>query len=308
MFIFLRIIKGLSFLGLGGAVIFSGFYAYLSSSNGKPAGEFKIFAEQNKERPLVFAHRGGKGIAPENTLTAFQKSYDLGVDVLELDIHATKDGELVIIHDKTVDRTTNEKGLVADKTLAEIKELDAGYKWTNDDGKTFPFRGKDVKIPTLREVFEAFPDAIINIEPKYEKPSPVKPLCGLITEFKRTDKVIIGSFNDDVLEDFRQTCKGVATSASPSEATGFLARYKVGLDDNYMPKMSALQIPQRIGSFEIVTKDYLKAAHAQNLQVHVWTINKTEDMKHLIEIGVDGIMTDYPDRLLELLETKKEKK
>ncbi len=303
MLVIKKILKWLAYCFIAVVIMLFAFYAYLATSTGKPAGEFKIFAQQTK-RPLVFAHRGGKGIAPENTLTAFQKSFDLGVDVLELDIHATKDGELVVIHDKTVDRTTNGKGLVADKTLAEIKGLDAGFNWTNDDGKTFPFRGQNVKIPTLREVFEAFPNAIINIEPKYEKPSPVKPLCDLITEFNRTDKVIVGSFRDDVLEDLRQNCKGVATSASPSEATGFLARYKVGLNDNYTPKMSALQIPQRIGSFEIVTADYLKAAHAQNLQVHVWTINKTEDMQKLIDLGVDGIMTDYPDRLLELLRKK----
>lgn len=300
MLIFIRIIKGLSVLGLGGAVFFGAFYAYLTSFAGKPAGDYKVFTKQ-KKRPLVFAHRGGKGIAPENTLTAFQKSFDLGVDVLELDIHASKDGELVVIHDKMVDRTTNGKGLIAEMTLAEVKKLDAGFNWTDDDGKTFPFRGKDVRIPTLREVFQKFPDTIINIEPKHDDPSPVKPLCDLIKEFKRTDKVIVGSFRDEVLEDFRRNCQGVATSASPSEASGFLARFKVGLNDNYTPIMSALQIPQRIGSFEIITKDYLKAAHESNLQVHVWTINKTENMQHLIELGVDGIMTDYPDRLLELL-------
>jgi glycerophosphoryl diester phosphodiesterase len=300
MLILLKIIKGLSFLAISGVVIFSGFYAYLSSSNGKPAEDFKIFAEKHS-KPLIFAHRGGRGIAPENTLTAFRRSFELGVDVLELDIHASKDGELVVIHDRSVDRTTDGKGLVAEKNFAELEKLDAGYNWTNDGGKTFPFRGQGVKIPTLREVFEEFPNTIINIEPKHDTPSPVKPLCDLIIEFKRTDKVIVGSFHDGVLEDFRQNCKEVATSASPSEASGFLARYEVGLDDNYTPKMQALQIPQRIGSFEIVTRDYLKAARKKHLQVHVWTINKTEDMKRLIDLGVDGIMTDYPDRLLEIL-------
>ncbi len=304
MFIFLRIIKVLSFFGLGGLVILGAVYTYMSSSSGKPVEEFKIFAEQRKDRPLVFAHRGGRGIAPENTLTAFQKSYELGVDVLELDVRATKDAELVVIHDKTLDRTTDGKGLISERSLAEIKKLDAGFNWTNDEGKTFPFRGQNVRVPTLREVFEAFPEAIINIEPKHADPSPVKPLCNLISEFKRSDKVIVGSFNDEILEGFRRLCKNVATSASPSEASGFLARYELGLDDNYAPTMSALQIPQRIGSFEIVTKDYLKAAHAQNLQVHVWTINKKAEMKRLIEIGVDGIMTDYPDKLLELLKAE----
>lgn len=303
MTVFKKVLKILSFLALGFIFLLGIFYVYLSASSGKPAEELKIFAQQ-KKRTLVFAHRGGRGIAPENTLAAFQKSFDLGVDVLELDIHATKDGELVVMHDNTVDRTTDGNGLIADKKLAEIKNLDAGFEWTNDGGKTFPFRDKNIKVPTLREIFEKFPETVINIEPKYDKPSPVKPLCDLIKEFKRTNKVIVGSFNDAILEDFRTNCTGVATSASPSEASGFLARYEVGLDDNYTPKMQALQVPPRFGKLEIVTEKYVKAAHEKNLEVHVWTINEIEEMKYLIDIGVDGIMTDYPDRLLDLLNGK----
>lgn len=280
--------------------MFCGFYIYLASSDSKPAKKYKVFAKKTN-KPLVIAHRGGKGIAPENTLAAFQRSKDLGVDVLELDVHANKDGELIVIHDKSVDRTTDGKGLIAEMNLDQIQKFDAGFDWTNDGGKSFPFRGKGIKIPTLREVFENFPEIQINIEPKYETPSPVKPLCDLIREFKRSDSVIVGSFSDEVLEDFRKNCKEVATSASPSEVSGFLARYEVGLSDNYAPKMQALQIPQSIGSLQIVTKEYVEAAHERNLDVHVWTINKTEDMKRLIKIGVDGIMTDYPDRLSNLI-------
>jgi glycerophosphoryl diester phosphodiesterase len=279
----------------------AGGYAYLASFTGSPAADYELFAGENS-RPLVIAHRGGRGIAPENTLTAFQKSSDLGVDVLELDIHATKDGELVVIHDKSVDRTTNGKGLVAEMTFDEIRELDAGYQWSRDDGKTFPFRGKGIRIPTLKEVFEAFPDKIINIESKYTEPSPVNKLCSYIKEFNRPDKTIFASFHKEVLQDFRQNCPQVATSASPSESTWFLSMYKIGLGENYKAEMQALQIPQRIFGSEIVTKEFLQAARSQNLQVHVWTINKSEDMKRLIEIGVDGIMTDYPDRLLEVIE------
>ena len=186
-------------------------------------------------------------------------------------------------------------------TLAEIQKLDAGYNWTNDNGKTFPFRGKDVTVPTLREVFEAFPDSIINIESKHSDPSPVNQLCGLIKEFKRTDKTIVASTIKKFLNDFRQSCEGVATSASPSEAIGFLARYKLNLEDNYTPAMQSLQVIKGIGSWQFVTKGYVKAAHEKNVEVHVWTINKTEDMQNLIDAGVDGIMTDYPDRLLKIV-------
>lgn len=295
-----KIFKWTAYCALFSVTVFFAFYVYLANSSGKPAAEYKVFDTKNMKL-LVMAHRGGRGIAPENTIAAFQKSFELGVDVLELDVHATKDGKLVVIHDKSVDRTTNGKGLIAEMTLDEIQKLDAGFKWTNDNGKTFPFRGKNIKIPTLREVFEKFPEIQINIEPKHEKPSPAKPLCDLIREFKRGDSVIVGSFNDEILENFRKNCRGVATSASPSEASGFLARYKVGLSDNYTPKMQALQVPEKIGSLQIINKEYVKAAHEMNLEVHVWTINDAEDMKRLIEIGVDGIITDYPDRLLGLL-------
>ncbi len=299
-----RILKIFSYFVLSIAVILCLSYVYLAMSEGKAAEKYRIFTE-TKTHPLVIAHRGGAGISPENTLFAYRRAIDLGVDMLELDIHRTIDGELVVIHDSKVDRTTDGSGAIAAMTLEEIKKLDAGFRWTNDGGKTFPFRGQNIQIPTLREVFEAFPGTKINVEPKYETPSPVAPLCNLIKEFNREDKVIIGSFRDEVLEDFRKTCSNVATSASPSEATFFMARYKIGLSQNSSPQMQVLQIPQRIGSLQIVDENYIKAIHERHLDVHVWTINDVEDMKRLIEIKADGIMTDYPDRLLELLRSER---
>ncbi len=295
-----KILKVFGYFVLIIVAILSVTYIYFAMSEGKRAERFQVLT-QKESRPLVIAHRGGGGISPENTLFAFKRAVELGVDVLELDVRATADGELVVIHDSKVDRTTDGSGMVAAMTFEEIRKLDAGFRWTNDNGKTFPFRGQGIQIPTLREVFEAFPHIKINIEPKYETPSPVAPLCQLITEFNRTDKVIVGSFRNEVLEDFRKNCKGVATSASPSEASFFLAGYKIGLSESYSPEMQLLQIPQRIGKLEIVTEDYIRAAKERNLDVHVWTINDVEDMKRLIALDVDGIMTDFPDRLLDVL-------
>lgn len=295
-----KLFKLFLFFALSVTVILCATYVYLAMSESKPTDKYKLFYQQTS-RPLVIAHRGGAGISPENTIFAFKRSVELGVDVLELDLRSTIDGELIVIHDAQVNRTTDGTGLVSAMTLEEIKKLDAGFRWTNDGGKTFPFRGKDIKIPTLRQVFEAFPDIKINIEPKHNTPLPAKPLCDLIKEFNRADKVIVGTFQDEVLKDFRQTCKGVATSASPSEVSFFLAGYKLGLSESYSPEMQVLQIPKNLGSLQIVTEDYIKAAHKRNLDVHVWTVDDIKDMKRLIEIKVDGIMTNYPDRLLELL-------
>lgn len=296
-----KIIKWFSYFALCIAAILGITYIYLAMFEGKPAIERKIFTKELVRKPLVIAHRGGGGLFPENTLFAFKKSLEMGVDVIELDVRSTSDGKLVVIHDAKVDRTTDGSGAVADMTFEQIRKLDAGFRWTNDGGKTFPFRGKNIVIPTLREVFENFPDAKFNIEPKHETPAPEKPLCDLIREFNKTDKVIVGSFRQSIIANFRRECANVATSVSPSEVSNFLTRYKIGLDKNYSPEMQALQIPQNLGSFQFVTKDFVEAAHKLNLQVHVWTINNKADMKRLIDIGADGIMTDYPDRLLKIV-------
>lgn len=279
----------------------SAFYGYLASSTGNPAIARTIF-EQKNVRPLVFAHRGGGGLFPENTLIAFEYSAKLGVDFLELDVHSTADGTLVVLHDGSLERTTGGRGKISEMTFPEVKKLDAGFPFTTDGGKTFPFRGKGITVPTLAEIFDALPAMKFNIEPKQATPSIIKPLCSLIRERKMIDKVIVGSFRQAVIDDFRRECPEVATSASPSEVSEFLALQKTGVSASYSPPMQALQIPEKIGGIQIVTKDFVEAAHKRNLKVHVWTINEVPDMRRLLETGVDGIMTDYPDRLLDLLQ------
>jgi glycerophosphoryl diester phosphodiesterase len=285
---------------LGIMLSFAALYIYLASVTGEKAMERNVFRREI-QRPLVFAHRGGGGLFPENTLGAFEYSAKMPVDVLELDVHATSDGALVVMHDATVERTTDGRGRISEMTLGELKKLDAGYNFSTDGGQSFPFRGKSITVPTLEEVFSAFPEMTFNVEPKQETPSIIKPLCALIRERKMSDKTIVGSFKQSVIDEFRQECPEVATSASPTEASEFLVLAKTGLTESYSPPMQALQIPERIGGLQVVTKEFVEAAHRQNLKVHVWTINQTEDMRRLLDAGVDGIMTDYPDRLLDLL-------
>jgi glycerophosphoryl diester phosphodiesterase len=298
--VFRKIFKFFGYLVLGVVLILAGIYFYLAMQTGKPAQLRAIF-KRELSRPLVFAHRGGGGLYPENTLEAFKYSAAMGVDVLELDVHSTADGTLVVMHDAAVDRTTNGRGLVNQMTLAELKRLDAGYHFTPDDGKTFPFRGRGITIPTLQEIFDALPDKNFNVEPKQAAPSVTTPLCEILRARKMTDKVIVGSFRQTAIDEFRAACTEVATAATPAEVRDFLAMYKVGLGKSYSPPMQVLQIPQRLGSLEIVSKDFIETARRLNLKVHVWTINDADDMQRLIEMRVDGIMTDYPDRLLEIL-------
>lgn len=296
-----KTLKILGYLALGMMLILAGIYIYLAMQKGKPAEMRAIFQKIEKARPLVFAHRGGGGLFPENTLEAFKYSAEMGVDVLELDVHSTADGTLVVMHDSRVDRTTNGSGKINDLTLAEAKKLDAGYLFSPDGGKTFPFRGKGITIPTLQEIFDAFPDKTFNVEPKQTAPSVVKPMCEMIRARKMTDKVIVGSFRQESIDEFRAECSEVATAATPSEVSEFLTMYKVGLGESYTPPMQVLQIPEKLGAIQIVSKDFIETARKLNLQVHVWTINEKDDMKRLLDIGVDGIMTDYPDRLLDIL-------
>jgi glycerophosphoryl diester phosphodiesterase len=280
----------------------AGLYLAVSPSAGEAVPEHPFFSQDERGRPLVIAHRGGAGLWPENTLYAFEHAAALGVDVIETDVRATADGELVVIHDEALGRTTDGAGSVRQLTLAELKRLDAGYRWSPDGGKSFPMRGRGLTVPTLREVFDALPQTRFNIEPKQAEPSVVAPLCRLIRERGMSARVMVAAFAGDTMEQFRRECPEVATSASAAEVAGFLALQRSGLGGSYGPPMQALQVPERAGSLGVLlSRAFVADAHARNLRVHAWTVNAEADMRRLLDLGVDGIMTDYPDRLLKIL-------
>jgi glycerophosphoryl diester phosphodiesterase len=259
------------------------------------------FFQQDK-RTLLIAHRGGAGLWPENTLYAFRKAAEMKVDMLEMDVRATADKELVVLHDSTLERTTNGKGAISSYKFTEIQSLDAGYNWSNDGGKTYPFRGQGIKIPRLEEVFTELPGIRFNIEIKPDDSSLVKPFCQLIRKHGMSSKVLIASFSDNVISAFRQECSEVATSATASEAIKFVTLDKVFLGAVYSPKAYALQVPENRGGRQVVTESLVQTAHAHNLVIYVWTINEPESMKRLLNLKVDGIITDYPDRLKTVLQ------
>lgn len=285
---------------LGGVAVLCMVYGSARRYAGEPARDHEFF-ERAGARPLVIAHRGGAGLWPENTVYAFERALAAGVDVLEMDVRVTADGVPVVMHDATVDRTTDGAGRVSGMSFAELSGLDAGYRWTPDGGRSFPLRGRGVKVPSLREVFVKFPDARFNIEPKTDAASPVKELCREVREHGAEGRVLIASFNSTALDEVRRECPGVATSGSPPEVSKFLALHKAGLGVAYSPSMQALQVPEFAGGVRVLTGSFVEAAHARNLDVHAWTVNEVDDMRRFLEMGVDGIITDYPDRLLGLL-------
>ncbi|HEX8559765.1 MAG TPA: glycerophosphodiester phosphodiesterase [Pyrinomonadaceae bacterium] len=283
------------------AVAAGGLYLWLSRTTGEAVAEHAYFKGDAPGRTLVIAHRGGAGLWPENTLYAFERAAALGADVVETDVRATSDGELVVIHDSTVERTTDGAGRVSALTLAELKRLDAAFRFTPDGGRSFPLRGRGVTVSTLREVFDALPRLRFNIEPKQADPPVVAALCRLIRERDMTTRVLVAAFSDSTMERFRRECPEVATSASTSEVASFLALQRAGLGRSYSPRMQALQTPESAAGARLLTEDLLRAAHERNLRVHVWTVNAEDDMRRLAALGVDGVMTDYPDRLLKVL-------
>ena len=257
---------------------------------------------QGLETPLVIAHRGGAELWPENTLFSFQRAAELGVDVLEMDVRASLDGVLVVVHDETVDRTTDGKGLVEELTFAELRSLDAGYNWSSEQkGYKFPYRGLGIQIPALKDVLARFPETNMAIEIKPDSEVVTRTLCDTLREARRAESVIVGSFHRRVLSNFRKICPEFATSASPREVLIFFLLNTVFLSDTYKPVIEAFQVPEYQGGLRVVTSRFVSAARRKNVDVQVWTVNLRSDISRLLHMKVGGVITDRPDRMLQEL-------
>lgn len=258
------------------------------------------------ERPIFFAHRGGALLAPENTLVAFENGVALGADALELDIQQTRDGELVVIHDTTVDRTTDGTGPIAAYTLDELRRLDAGYRFTPDGGQTFPFRGQDISIPTLRDVFERFPALRVNIDLKESDEGRERRLWALIQELAAEDRVLVasGDLHAPIVRFRRLSAGRVATSASSQEVRNFVLACACWSTRWLRPSYNALQVPETHRKVRIVSLRAIEAAHRLGLDLHVWTVDDASTMRRLLDWGVDGLMSDRPDVLANVLSAR----
>jgi glycerophosphoryl diester phosphodiesterase len=253
------------------------------------------------DRVINMAHAGGKGTRPENTLLACEQALLDGADVLELDVHATADGVLVVIHDDTVDRTTDGTGRVKDFTLDELRLLDAGHAFTTDDGATYPYRGMGLQIPTLEEVFDAFPDVPYVLEIKQVDPPIVEPFIELCRDKGVLDRLIIASFWEEPLVEVRQQLPDVPTNFAVPEVIEFLALTDE-TEPSYVPPAEFLQVPIELQNISVLSPELVERAGRLDLRVHAWTINDASQMQMLVDMGVDGIITDYPARLRDLLD------
>lgn len=255
-----------------------------------------------QEQPLNIAHGGAQGRAPGNTLPAFEQAVDLGADVLELDVQLSADDRVVVFHDDIVDRATDGAGRVRDLTLEELKQLDAGHAWTGEDGGT-PYRGQGVRIPTLAEVLRAFPDHPIIMELKTGAgPRLADEVGEVLAARDRRDDVLVASFDEELLDRFRAVAPDVATSMAEGEVRTFYALHLAGLHRWWRPPGVAFQVSERYEGRHVVDQGFVDAADDLGLQVHVWTVNERRAMRRMIDLGVEGIITDYPGRLAAILD------
>ncbi len=244
--------------------------------------------------PRVFGHRGAAGVAPENTLASFRRARADGADVFELDVHATADGEIVVLHDPTLERTTDGAGPVSRLRYAQIVGLDAGFHFTPDGGRTHPFRGTGLRVPRLADLVREFPDAPLNIEIKQETPSIVADVVTLLRAARAT--VVLAAEYDTIMTAIRGAAPDIPTSLAAGEVAAFIDALQRGVAPTLPEGAVALQIPPRFGAIELVTRETVAAAHALGAEMHVWTINDADEMRRLLALGCDGIISDLPAR------------
>jgi glycerophosphoryl diester phosphodiesterase len=245
-------------------------------------------------RPLVFAHRGGCALGPENTLAAFDLGLEAGADGLELDVHLSGDGIVVICHDDTLDRTTGATGLLRGRSASELAGVDAGFHFADSAG-AFPFRGRGIGVPTLEEVLGTFTHSRVIVEMKTGEPALARAVAALVDRTHAMERVCVGSFYRTGLEVIRAIAPAIATSASENEARWTLYRSWCRWPLTASRRYCAFQVPERAGRLQVISPAFLRQAHGDGARVDVWVVDDPADMRRMFGWGIDGVITDRPD-------------
>jgi glycerophosphoryl diester phosphodiesterase len=267
-------------------------------------------------RVIAYAHQGGAWEGPSSTLYAIRSALDAGATAIELDVHATADGKLVVCHDPTVDRTTNGAGNIAELSWERLRTLDNAYWWAPGadvspglEPDRYPYRGRApedrrFRIALLEEVLDAFPGVVLNLDIKQTAPAVVpyeQALAALLRRFSRADDVIVASFLDVATDAFSTFAPEIPTSAGTLAVAGFFQAVQARETPAPMRHV-ALQVPARYGELTLVDRRFVDVAHEEGLAVHVWTIEEEPEMEALCALGVDGIITDRPTALATVLD------
>ncbi len=242
---------------------------------------------------LNIAHRGGRDLAPEETLVAYHNAADIGADVLEMDLHSTADGVIVCMHDAEIDRTTDGNGYIHDHTFEELSRFDAAY---NFSPPAFPYRGQGISVPKFEQVLDTFPGYYFIAEIKQVNPSIVDDVLAIIEQRDMLDRIILVSVTDSVLVDIRAKNPAALTAFGSAEMLTFISMTDED-EENFQPSTKFAQPPS-----EVVDEEFMARLHRFDLKVHAWTVNDLDEMNRLIDLGVDGIMTDDPETLENLID------
>ena len=259
------------------------------------------------EKPFLLGlHRGGSQWRPEHTLDAYTEAARLWPDaLLEMDVRLTKDGVVVLHHDKTVKRTTDGEGTIEDRTLAEVQALDAGYKFSPDGGKTFPYRGQGLKIATLDEVLTALPKARWLIEPKTDGPL-VGAVAQVVKAHDAEERVLFASFKPAVVEELKALLPNAPTCFTMTSGMQMFAALQAGGDTwkNYKPEDDVLSLGRNMVKQFQLTEQHFRLAQSKGIKVQLHTLNTEEQLREAIAMGVDSVLSDRPDVFAKVLRSQ----
>lgn len=249
----------------------------------------------------LIAHRGGGGLRPENTLEAFEHAVrEFNADVLELDVHASSDGVIFIAHDDTLERCTNGHGDLAALTSSQLEQLDAGHQFSAD-GQTYPYRGKGIKLPRLAALLGAFPDLRLNIEVKARTPGLIDAFVKQLRQAKAVDRCCVGSEHDDIgvalVEALPEGCHFFPSQALTQLFMSLWSGEAAQVDRRY----HVIDMPAVHEGLSLAEPAFLEIAHGLGRPVYVFTVDEEAEMRSLFAAGVDGVMTDRPDRLRRVI-------
>lgn len=262
------------------------------------------FQKDKGTPPWVIAHGGAKKLFPGNTMLAFRGAAKIGVDMLEMDVRMTKDEVLVTHHDETIDRMSNGTGRVFDYTYEELLQFNFGYSFKNIDGDKI-YQNDTIPLGSLDDVFAEFNDMFLMVELKDKGENgrrAAEILKSLIQKYKLQDNIVAVAFNEEVLSYFHQITNGeILIGTSEEETKDFIITAISAMEFLYFPKATVVAIPTQNSGIQLDSKRIINSAHRRNIAVHYWTINDKAEMKRLIGLGADGLITDRPDLMKEVL-------
>ncbi|MBI9098807.1 MAG: glycerophosphodiester phosphodiesterase [Spirochaetaceae bacterium] len=256
-------------------------------------------------KPVVLAHRGDSARYPENTMPAFESAVKMKVDVIETDVHLTADEQVIIWHDETLERMSGDPRCISQLTWSEIQKVNAGSFFSTDGGKTFPFKDKNITPVLLEELIQKFPRMRFNVDLKDNNLLLTEKYAEILEKNNCQSRVVTASFHKKVLHYFRKLLPEAMTSCTSFEVMRLILLFRSGLLALPFPyKKRILQVPEYSGKIKVLSHGFIKYLHKRGLKVQVWTVNDYDEMNRFLDMGVDGIFTDRPALLQDVLQKR----